>query len=96
MTGQNAALNLLFQNLSPACTRCHFKSMTGRNVAPACDISEAYFQESRCWMPAALLSNDILPTTKSKTFWPHCYAEQLIGSKPRHFENVLVLANCLE
>lgn len=34
--------------------------MTGSDVAPADDIFQAYFQESGCWMPAALLSTYLL------------------------------------
>ncbi len=56
----NSAFNVLFRLLPSACTHCHFKFVTSSTVAPTGDIFEAYFQENGHWMPAALLSTDLL------------------------------------
>lgn len=68
-----------------------------QHLTPADDISQAYFQESGCWMPVALLSTDLLLYCSIQNLLAALLvAQQLTGRKPRHIENVLVLANCLE
>lgn len=59
-------------------------------------FSQAYFQANGHLMPGALSLLTSHITEESNTFWPHYYAQTLIGRNPMHIENVLVWANCMK
>lgn len=84
-------LYLIHYNSSSACTNYHLKSVTRSNVAPVDDIFPKHISRrmgvghQRHFSPLTSYK-----TAESNTFWPHYYAQPLIGRKPMHIENVLV------
>lgn len=90
-------LYLIHYNSSSAYTNYHLKSVTRSNVAPADDIFPKHISRrmgvGRQQHFSPLTS---YKTAESNTFWPHYYAQPLIGRKPIHIENVLVWTNCLK